>query len=57
LYVEPLQTIRQDWPVHLIADAGHLNCILKADFKVQLKAALDMNSSSKPKPETVLPSR
>jgi len=57
MYVEPLQTIRPDWPVHLIADAGHLNCILKADFKVQLRAALDMNGSSKSRPETVQPSR
>jgi pimeloyl-ACP methyl ester carboxylesterase len=28
-YVEPLQKVRTDWPVHLIADAGHLNCIGK----------------------------
>lgn len=40
LYVEPLAQIRPDWPVHLIADAGHLNCILKPDFTSQLKAAL-----------------
>jgi pimeloyl-ACP methyl ester carboxylesterase len=57
MYVEPLQKIRPDWPVHLIADAGHLNCIIKPDFKVQLNAALDANSSAKPKQETVQPPR
>lgn len=57
MYVEPLQTIRPDWPVRLIADAGHLNCIIKPDFKVQLKAALDANGSAKLKPETVQPPR
>jgi len=40
MYVEPLQKIRPDWPVHIISDAGHLNCILKPDFKTQLVAAL-----------------
>ncbi len=40
MYVEPLQQVRPDWPVHIIADAGHLNCILKPDFKTQLVAAL-----------------
>jgi pimeloyl-ACP methyl ester carboxylesterase len=40
MYVEPLRRIRPDWPEHVIADAGHLNCILKPDFKEQLLSAL-----------------
>jgi len=39
-FVEPLEKERPEWPVHIIADAGHLNCILKPDFKTQLAAAL-----------------
>lgn len=38
-YVEPLQAIRPDWPVHVIAGAGHLNCITKPGFKTQLETA------------------
>jgi pimeloyl-ACP methyl ester carboxylesterase len=40
-YVEPLRLVRPDWPVHVITDAGHLNCVGKADFKAQLQAALE----------------
>lgn len=43
LYVEPLLRVRPDWPEHVIQDAGHLNCILKPDFKKQLEAALDQS--------------
>lgn len=32
LYVDPLRTIRPDWPVVLIAGAGHLNCVGKPQF-------------------------
>jgi pimeloyl-ACP methyl ester carboxylesterase len=39
-YVEPLRQVRPDWPVHIIADAGHLNCVSKPAFKSQLNAAL-----------------
>lgn len=46
-YVEPLRAIRPDWPVHIIADAGHLNCIMKTDFKSQLDAALKSGSLAK----------
>jgi hypothetical protein len=41
LYVEPLQKVRPDWPVHIIADAGHLNCVTKPEFKAQLDTALE----------------
>lgn len=40
-YVEPLRKVRPDWPEHVISDAGHLNCFLKAEFKTQLAAALE----------------
>ncbi|HVM46693.1 MAG TPA: alpha/beta hydrolase [Candidatus Acidoferrum sp.] len=40
LYVEPLAKVRPDWPVHVIPDAGHINCVGKAEFKTQLAAAL-----------------
>jgi pimeloyl-ACP methyl ester carboxylesterase len=39
-YVEPLQQVRPDWPVHVVVGAGHLNCLSKPEFKSQLEAAL-----------------
>lgn len=39
-YVEPLHQVRPDWPVHIIAGAGHLNCPTKPEFKSQLGAAM-----------------
>ena len=33
LYVTPLEQVRKDWPVVEIKDAGHLNCIIKPQFK------------------------
>lgn len=41
LYVEPLEKVRPDWPVHIIVDAGHLNCVTKPDFKAQLESAIE----------------
>jgi pimeloyl-ACP methyl ester carboxylesterase len=40
LYIEPLRRVRPDWLDHVIAGAGHLNCLMKAEFKEQLLAAL-----------------
>jgi pimeloyl-ACP methyl ester carboxylesterase len=40
MYVEPLTKVRPEWPVRVIAGAGHLNCIAKPDFLAQLEAAL-----------------
>jgi pimeloyl-ACP methyl ester carboxylesterase len=40
LYVTPLQQARRDWPVVEIAGAGHLNCIIKPEFKEALVAWL-----------------
>jgi pimeloyl-ACP methyl ester carboxylesterase len=39
-YVEPLQKIRPEWPVHIIPGADHLNCIAKPEFKTLLETAL-----------------
>jgi len=39
-YVEPLQKVRPDWPVQIIAGTGHLNCPGKPEFKSRLDAAL-----------------
>jgi pimeloyl-ACP methyl ester carboxylesterase len=39
-YVEPLHEARPDWPVYIIANATHINCPVKPDFKAQLEAAL-----------------
>lgn len=41
LYVQPLQRLRPDWPVHIITDAGHIDCVIKPDFKAQLEQALE----------------
>ena len=41
LYLDPLARLRPDWPVHLIANADHLSCIMKPEFKQQVKAALE----------------
>jgi pimeloyl-ACP methyl ester carboxylesterase len=40
MYVEPLRQVRPDWPEHVVAGAGHLNCILKPEFKTDLENAL-----------------
>jgi pimeloyl-ACP methyl ester carboxylesterase len=36
LYVAPLQRVRKDWAVIEIGDAGHLNCVVKAQFKEEI---------------------
>jgi pimeloyl-ACP methyl ester carboxylesterase len=41
LYVAPLEKIRPDWPVHVVAGAGHILCIFKPDFKAQVQGALE----------------
>lgn len=40
LYVTPLEQVRKDWPVVEIKDAGHLNCIIKPQFKEAIAAWL-----------------
>ncbi|HEY7179778.1 MAG TPA: alpha/beta hydrolase [Blastocatellia bacterium] len=41
LYVAPLQPVRKDWKVIEIEDAGHLNCVVKAQFKEAIAEWLD----------------
>jgi len=41
LYVVPLQAVRRDWPVITIDGAGHLNCILKPQFKDEIVKWVD----------------
>jgi pimeloyl-ACP methyl ester carboxylesterase len=43
LYVEPLLQVRPDWAVHVIRDAGHINCVTRPEFKTQLEAALGLD--------------
>jgi pimeloyl-ACP methyl ester carboxylesterase len=33
LYVVPLEQLRPDWKVTVIKDAGHINCIVKPEFR------------------------
>jgi pimeloyl-ACP methyl ester carboxylesterase len=44
LYVEPLTQVRKDWPVVVIEGAGHLDCIMKAQFKDEIRKWLDKNA-------------
>lgn len=48
MYVVPLQPVRPDWPVTVIDDAGHMNCIFKPQFKEALKKWLDSQPSGAP---------
>jgi pimeloyl-ACP methyl ester carboxylesterase len=48
LYAEPLQRTCLDRPVSVIADAGHLNCILKPNFQAQREVVIDQQAGGKP---------
>lgn len=41
MYVGPLEKVRSDWPVTVIDGAGHINCILKPQFREDLVKTLD----------------
>ncbi|MBO0798693.1 MAG: alpha/beta hydrolase [Blastocatellia bacterium] len=41
LYVDPLRPVRKDWRVIEISDAGHLNCVVKTQFKEAIAEWLD----------------
>jgi pimeloyl-ACP methyl ester carboxylesterase len=41
LYVAPLRQVRSDWESIEIEGAGHLNCVVKPQFKEELKRWLD----------------
>lgn len=44
LYVAPLEKERKDWPIVTIADAGHINCIMKKQFRDEITAWVRKNS-------------
>jgi pimeloyl-ACP methyl ester carboxylesterase len=44
LFVDPLKLVRKDWPVTVIKDANHINCILKQQFKEEIAGWLKKNS-------------
>jgi pimeloyl-ACP methyl ester carboxylesterase len=44
LYVEPLRSVRKDWPVVEIKDGNHITCILKPQFKDETAAWLKKNA-------------
>ena len=44
LYVAPLKEIRSDWAIVEIADAGHINCILKPQFREEIASWVRKNS-------------
>jgi pimeloyl-ACP methyl ester carboxylesterase len=44
LYVTPLESVRKDWRIIEIEDAGHLNCIAKPRFAEAIVEWLEKNS-------------
>jgi pimeloyl-ACP methyl ester carboxylesterase len=44
LYVEPLKTVRNDWPVVEIKGGNHITCILQKQFRDEIAAWLKKNS-------------
>ena len=44
LYVMPLEKVRQDWPVALITNAGHITCILKEQFRKEILGWIKTNT-------------
>jgi pimeloyl-ACP methyl ester carboxylesterase len=43
LYLQPLQAVRPDWKVVEIEGGGHLNTILKPQFREEIAAWLKPN--------------
>ena len=48
LYVVPLQRVRKDWPVVEIKDAGHLDCIMKKEFRDAVTAWIAKQTAKPP---------
>ncbi len=44
LYVEPLKSVRKDWPVTEIKDGNHITAILKPEFREDIAAWLMKNT-------------
>jgi pimeloyl-ACP methyl ester carboxylesterase len=47
MYVEPLISLRPEIPVQVVANAGHIICIMKPEFKPDLNAALSRNVATR----------
>jgi pimeloyl-ACP methyl ester carboxylesterase len=47
-YVEPLKTLRKDWPVVEIKDANHLTCVGKQQFKEEIQKWLAKQGGKAP---------
>jgi pimeloyl-ACP methyl ester carboxylesterase len=45
LYVDPLRSVRKDWPVTEIKDADHISCIMKPQFREEIAVWLKKNSN------------
>jgi pimeloyl-ACP methyl ester carboxylesterase len=46
LYVVPLEKVRSDWPVVEVPGAGHLNCIMKSQFRDEIVAWIHKQSKN-----------
>ncbi|MDR3633276.1 MAG: alpha/beta hydrolase [Isosphaeraceae bacterium] len=46
MYVAPLRPLRHDWPVVEIEDAGHINCIMKPQFREAIAAWVGKNTKA-----------
>jgi hypothetical protein len=44
LYIEPLRQVRADWRVVEIADANHITCILRPQFRTDIAEWLAKNT-------------
>jgi pimeloyl-ACP methyl ester carboxylesterase len=40
LFITPLEPVRPDWPVYLVEGAGHVDCVIRPEFKTFIEAAL-----------------
>ena len=43
MYIESLLAVRRDWPLVEIADADHISCLFKSQFKDELARWLDLS--------------
>jgi pimeloyl-ACP methyl ester carboxylesterase len=44
MYVAPLRAVRSDWPVVTIADAGHITCVAKPEFREEIASWIRKHS-------------
>lgn len=46
MYVAPLRPVRRDWPVVEVEDAGHVNCVMKSQFRTAIADWVRQNTKS-----------